>query len=309
MNSLLSHRFILAALFFLALRPMSYAQETKNVSISDFSELSVAGGITVYLSQADKNTLSITAPSQGLLEKIIVSQQNGKLSIEPKPDEKRGWFGKITNKTNEYNEIKVFVSFKALHSIEAKRAGRVILKTDINAEDFSIGLSSSSRIDLMGLKAKNLEVKASQAGHVEASEAIDTERARLDFSSSASGDFDKITSTNAALEASSASQIKIRELAGERAEIGASSASGVALGVKVKDLSLHTGSAASIAISGTAATLKADSSSASAINGSDLSVDVATSLTASSASKIRVNAQKVLESDSSSAGKIHLRGK
>jgi hypothetical protein len=132
-------------LMFTAICSPVFAQQTlisdKNAeirSVTTFSGIRVSGGIEVYLSQGDSYSLAVSAAEDKFRDKITTEVKNGILIISYNNDHFRLSSG---NK-----ELRVYISFSALESLEASGASHFIITDKLNVNSMLIKLSGASFI-------------------------------------------------------------------------------------------------------------------------------------------------------------------
>lgn len=144
--------------------------EVRNVG--DFWGIKVSGGIDVYLSQSSENALAISASSQKMKDDIDTRIVNGILVIS---------YNSKSYSMNEKRNLRAYVSFKSLQSIEGSGAcdfniqetlqsnvlrlnlsGACELKGKMDINDMDARLSGASTAKVTG-KITNLKLEASGA--------------------------------------------------------------------------------------------------------------------------------------------------
>ena len=147
----------------------------KNVevrNVSSFSGIKVSGAIDVYLSQSDDYALAVSAEEEKYRDNIKTEINDGILNI---------WFSNSGIRFNGDKNLRVYISFKDLQSIEASGASDVIINDVFKTSDLKLRLSGASDIkgnisitnlvlDLSGASTvkingdvKNLKIEASGA--------------------------------------------------------------------------------------------------------------------------------------------------
>jgi hypothetical protein len=170
------------------------AQETKNVAVSNFSEVSVSAGIALYLTQGNTESAKIVA-NDDVIGEVLIEKTGNRIKI--------GWKESWGIKKMWKNKnAKVYITYKKLNGIAASSGSSLktenTLKTDrlnasvssgasINAQiscsDLQLETSSGASASLSGT-ANNLEIKSSSGSSVDALGLL-TEYARANTSSGA----------------------------------------------------------------------------------------------------------------------------
>lgn len=144
--------------------------EVRNVG--DFWGIKVSGGMDVYLSQSNENALAVSASTQKMKDNIETRIVNGILVIS---------YNSKSFSMNEKRNLRVYISFKTLQSIEGSGAcdfniqqtlqskamkinlsGACELTGKVEINDMDAKLSGASTANITG-KIKNLKLEASGA--------------------------------------------------------------------------------------------------------------------------------------------------
>jgi hypothetical protein len=198
---------------------------------SYFDGVRASSGIDVYLSQGDKESITVEA-DENLHEYIITEVKDGKLNV-------------YTDHVNirEAERERVYVTIKDVKSIRTSSAGDIIGETPVRGENIEIGASSAGDIKLE-VYAKVVEVDISSAGNIK----LSGEAEKLGADLSSAGDLN-------------ASELRVKE-----ADVNVSSAGDADVFVTEK-LVARSSSAGNITYQGSPKSLDAHSSSAGGIHG------------------------------------------
>lgn len=131
--------------FFLVAAVAANAEER---SVGPFSKLRVRNGIDIYLTQSDRETLTVKASDP---DKVVTEVVNGELRIS-RATGGRSFFGGAKDE--------VHVGFVELSAIDASGGSDVKGRSQIQLEDLAVTASGGSDIDL-DLQAKHLDVTLS----------------------------------------------------------------------------------------------------------------------------------------------------
>lgn len=183
------------------------AQTNKSFPVSNFSEITVASGIDLYLTQGSSEAVRVSA-HEDLLKNVIVEKNGNNLTIRYKNNS--GW-GRLFKGQG----IKAYVNFKSLTALtasggsdvfsqnqiktdrlNAKASGGSDLKLDLVTKDFQLQASGGSDVTLKG-STTNMEIQSSGGSDVKAYE-FRSENAKV----SASGGSDANIYVTRALDAS-----------------------------------------------------------------------------------------------------------
>ncbi|MBB2151848.1 head GIN domain-containing protein [Pedobacter gandavensis] len=158
------------------------AQQSKNISLTNFNEVSVASGIDLYLTQSNSENIKVSA-HKDLLENVVVEKNGSAINIKYKNNQ--GW-----GRMFKGESIKVYINYKTLAAITAsggsdvfgqntiktpklglRASGGSDLSLDILADDLEVTVSGGSDAKLKG-KVKNMIVQTSGGSDVDAYDLI-----------------------------------------------------------------------------------------------------------------------------------------
>ncbi|MCD6355185.1 MAG: DUF2807 domain-containing protein [Prolixibacteraceae bacterium] len=150
--------------------------ESKTYDLSNFSEISLEGGYKVYLTQGDKNSLTVKASDAEVFDYLKVKNDTHSLLL------------KIDRKHFDFERVVLYITFKSLEKINIHGGVRLETEGYLNLDDFYMDVEGGAKIklrmkaedvriiseggvlfDLNGI-AKSLNVRISGAGHVNAEE-------------------------------------------------------------------------------------------------------------------------------------------
>lgn len=204
------------------------AQQTKNVAVSNFSEVSVSAGISLLLTQGSTESAKIVA-EEGVIDEVELVKNGSRLSVKWK--ENFGFKWKNRNAT-------VYITYKKLNALKASSGSSLKTQNQLSTDKLDVDVSSGASVNAQ-ISCADLNLETS------------------------SGSSAKLTgkATNLMLHSSSGSTVNTKELATEYAKIESSSGADVAVNV-TKALETTSSSGSSIRYKGNAA-LKNNSSSRS----------------------------------------------
>ena len=178
-------------------------------TIKDFSAVEVSGAIDLYLSQGKEEAVAVSAGNQEAVSRIKTEVRNGKLHIY---FDGRGWNWKTWSNNNK---MKAYVTFIALHRIEASGACNIKTAEMFSTDDLKIQLSGAS--DFTGeLKAVNLKLDGSGASNFKVTGTA--EKTDISLSGACEVRAYELKSDYCKIEASGASSVRItcnKELSAE----------------------------------------------------------------------------------------------
>jgi len=144
-------------LFIVAGSYVADAQESKNVSVKNFSSVTVSSGIDLYLTQGNSESLTLKASSD-LLENVVVEQKGSNLTIKMK--EGIHWGSMFKNQS-----IKAYLNFKTLAALTASGGSDVFSEGQIKASKFALRSSGGSDVKL-NLVCTDIELQTSGGSDV-----------------------------------------------------------------------------------------------------------------------------------------------
>jgi Putative auto-transporter adhesin, head GIN domain len=143
----------------------------KDRTVSGFDGVKVSTGIDVYLSQGDKESVTVEA-DENLHEYILTEVKDGILHV----------YTDNINIRNAERE-RVYVTIKDVRSLKTTSAGNIVGETPIKCGDVELSASSSGDIKLE-LYAKKVNLDLSSAGDIK----LNGEGESLDADLSSAGD-------------------------------------------------------------------------------------------------------------------------
>ena len=121
--------------------------------ISSFNSLEVGGAFRVFLTQGDKESLTVEA-DENLLEYISTEIRGNSLKIS------------TTKDINNSNALNIYLTITKLEEMDISGACKLTCETKINLEDLDLECSGASDIELK-LTANHLDLEFSGASQIE----------------------------------------------------------------------------------------------------------------------------------------------
>ena len=205
--------------------------EVRNIS-GGFSNITVSGGIDLFLSQYDQVSVAVSASSPEIIQNIKTVVENNTLRIYY--DGGKGW-----NSGNK--KMKVYASFKTLDKLTASGACDVEVAGAIESSSLKLNMSGASNFK-GAVKVDNLDLELSGASDVKING----------------------TSKTLSIQSSGASDVKAYDLIAEVCNAKASGASDINITVN-KELNASASGASDIYYKGNAVIKEMHSSGASSI--------------------------------------------
>jgi len=128
------------------------AQESKNIALTNFNEVSVASGIDLYLTQSNSENIRISG-HENLIKNVEVEKSGSSLNIRYKKNISR-------QHTSKGETLKVYVNYKTLQAITASGGSDVYGQNALKTNSLKIQASGGSDIK-MEIAAKDLELNVS----------------------------------------------------------------------------------------------------------------------------------------------------
>ena len=168
-------------------------------NVSGFSEISVSGGIDLYLSPDDKETVVVSASESKYRDRIVTRVSGNKLEIFF--DDKG-----MSNWGNGRMQLKAYVSFRTLNRLRASGASDVYVNGVIKASALRLELSGAS--DFQGAVMVD-ELDLHQSGSSDSKISGRAERLNVDVSGASDVKAYDLSVNYCNAEASGASDIQI----------------------------------------------------------------------------------------------------
>lgn len=152
--------FTLIAIVYIALSANSTAikaQENKDITLTNFTEVSVSSGIDLYLTQSSSENIRVNAHAD-LLKNVVVEKKGNNLGIRYKDNISWGRLFKGQS-------IKVYVNYKTLQAISASGGSDVYSQNTLKTDKLSVSASGGSDIDL-NVVAKDIQIRTSGGSDV-----------------------------------------------------------------------------------------------------------------------------------------------
>jgi hypothetical protein len=172
-----------------------YAQQR---SVGGFSEISVSGGIDLYLSPDDKEVVVVSASEPKYRDRIVTRVNGNRLEIY--------FDNKGMTRWPDRMNLKAYVSFRALQKLKASGASDVYVNGVIKSPSLEIYMSGAS--DFNGAILVD-ELKIDQSGSSDSRISGKAERVTIDVSGASDVKAYELTVNYCNVEASGASDIQI----------------------------------------------------------------------------------------------------
>lgn len=209
------------------------ANAEKRTLNAGFKAIKISGGIDLYLSQHDTESMAVSATEPKYRDNIKTEVENGTLNIYY--DSKAGW-------TKGNKKLKVYVSFTTLERLEANGACDVKVAGSISGHSLSLDMNGAS--DFNG--------------------AINVQWLTMQLSGASDAKING-TAKNVTIESSGASDCKAYDLITENCTAKASGASDINITVN-NELNVHASGASEIFYKGTCVIKDLHTSGASTVS-------------------------------------------
>jgi hypothetical protein len=135
-----------------------FAQSSKNVSVSNFNELSVSSGIDLYLTQGSSESLKFVG-DKDLLENVTVEKDGTGIKIKYKDG--FHWSGLFSKQS-----VKVYVTYKTLYAVSASGGSDVFTQNPLKTNHLTLNASGGSDLK-MDVACKDIEIHSSGGSDVD----------------------------------------------------------------------------------------------------------------------------------------------
>lgn len=144
---------ISAFILLLFLMGTTVQAQTETRKPGHFTGINSYGSWDVIITIGDVDQVKLVSKGFALSE-VITEIEDGKLEIELKDDD------------DDNSDFTVYVTIKKLESLALAGSGRVMVRSDVYADEFSIGQAGSGNVELEMLHAKSLNIGMSGTGNV-----------------------------------------------------------------------------------------------------------------------------------------------
>lgn len=210
------------------------AQETKNVAINNFSEVSVGAGIGLYLTQGSSESARIVADGD-VINDVVLEKSGNRIKV--------GWKDNWGMKKMWKNRnAKVYITYKKLNSISASSGSSLTTENTLTTDRLDASVSSGASMNAK-LSCNELMLQTNSGASV-----------------SLAG-----TATNMDIKSSSGSSVDALNLATQYARANTNSGADIKINV-AKGLETNTSSGSNIRYRGAAALKNLSSSRSSSVS-------------------------------------------
>jgi hypothetical protein len=206
----------------------AHSQQTKNISLANFQNVTVASGIDLYLTQGSTEGVKLVA-HEDLINDVVIQKEGNSLTVKYKNNISWG-------RMMKGQSIKVYVTCKNISAITASGGSDVYGQNTLKTNTLNITASGGSDVKL-SIATQNLELRTSGGSDVEL----------------------KGTATNMSATASGGSDIDALELIVDYAKVTASGGSDANVNVS-KGLEASASGGSDVSYKGNASVNKTSSS-------------------------------------------------
>ena len=135
-----------------------FAQNSRQVSVSDFNGIGVSSGINLHLKQGNTESLVIKGDDE-IIKDVVVEKNERSISIKYK--EGINWSRLFKGRT-----IDVYVTFKNLNALAASGGSDVYIDGQLKTDRFSLAASGGADVKL-NLVCKEIKIAASGGADIE----------------------------------------------------------------------------------------------------------------------------------------------
>lgn len=227
--------FVLSVFACLNAAAQTKADQDANATVrpinGNFTEVNVATGVDLYLTQGNEVSLSVSVSDPIFADKFKTEVVNGVLKIYY---DNKG----VTWKNDKKRKLKAYLSLKTLEKLTVSSGAYVVTNNPLEVNNFKMRLSSGSKFSGT-IKTLSLDVAQDSGSLVDISGSADN--LKVDVSSGAAFKGYNFISENCVAKASSGADIKISI----NKELDASASSGAGIKYKgngeVKNLKVSSG--------------------------------------------------------------------
>lgn len=134
------------------------AQQNKDISITNFTEISVSSGIDLYLTQSNSENIRINAHPD-LIKDVIIEKEGSNLRVRYKDGV--NWGRLFKNQS-----IKVYINYKTLKGLSASGGSDVYTQNTLKTDRLSLSASGGSDLKL-DVVTKDIEIHASGGSDID----------------------------------------------------------------------------------------------------------------------------------------------
>jgi len=221
MKTLYIRKTALLCLFTIAFGLSVHAQQSKTISLNNFTGVAVSAGIELLITQGSTESAKIVA-EKDIIDEVVVQQSGSTVNVKWK----QSWG---INKMWKNKSAKVYITYKKLNSISASSGSSVKTQNTLKTGELETAVSSGASINA-NISCNNLQVTSSSGASINLNG----------------------TATNVEVSSSSGSSVDAMGLASQYARVSTSSGAGVEVNV-AKGLETTTSSGGSIQYKGAAA--------------------------------------------------------
>lgn len=146
---------LLAALFVLSAFRLAPAAEREVRSVPAFTQLNLAGSISIVLRQGSPQKVEVeaSAADRAIIETAV---RDGKLRVGTKPGTNQRFEGKVT----------VYVTMPTIEALGVSGSGNLTTTEDIKSDNLNLSVSGSGRLKLARVQADKLKSSVSGSGNI-----------------------------------------------------------------------------------------------------------------------------------------------
>lgn len=182
------------------------------VSVKDFSGISVAGAMNVVLNQGDKPCVLIKSNNKDILDKIAIYVKDNTLNIETK----KKFFGFYDSIT--WEDIMIYVTTPNIESIELAGSGNITAEKGINADNVNVEVAGSGNVDISnGFTCNLLDIEVAGSGNV-SFDQLKANRLRTSIAGSGDVSYNNMEVTNVSSEIAGSGNIIMKGKASYHSE-------------------------------------------------------------------------------------------
>ncbi|RZM24235.1 MAG: DUF2807 domain-containing protein [Pedobacter sp.] len=153
-----TNKSILSLVAGLSFAVSGYAQSTKNISVSNFSGITISSGIDLYINQTGTESVKLVGDND-LIESVVVEKEGNNIRIHY--EEGFRWSSIFSKKT-----VKAYVTVKELKALTASGGSDVYTQNTIKSSQMDLRASGGSDIK-MSLVCSDIKIQSSGGSDID----------------------------------------------------------------------------------------------------------------------------------------------
>jgi hypothetical protein len=174
--------------------------QRRNISVSNFSEISMGTSGTIYVTQGNETKVEVVA-SDERMENLEIEVNGDKLVIRTKGN--WGW-----NKNS--GDLDIYVVTPNINGLSVSGSGKMIVQNKIKTNDLDMSVSGSGKL-VVGADARKMDISISGSGNVELSGSAEAMEASISGSGDVHGEDLRVGTVDITISGSGSCEIHVNE--------------------------------------------------------------------------------------------------